>query len=421
MKIPRIRQIERVWIRNPFLEHLAPWLRINNADWEVLEITRVHTDDSEISGIGETLVYYTGHVTDPDLAASAVGSTAPELLRLGSSLGVGLRMALYDVLGKTLGVPVNALFSREKVRDRIPLAWWSTKLPPEVLAKEAADAYARGFRNHKVKARPWFDVFAQIDAISAATEDDYLIELDWNSMLVNTAQALPVLRELDGLDKVALFESPVDRGDAIGQDRLRRAVSTPLFEHFNIELASTWLARDSLDGFVVDPSDPQRLFAQTEILNVFKKDCFLQMCGTGITVAWVAHMGAICAPARFPAVTAANIYRHDILDTSHTVRSGHLDVPRAPGLGVSLNDDLVESLRVEPGFRAAPNLMLLDFEAPGLPTRTYATGAQLWEDSTRNASFPVQPRGARLIIRDDDGSSEFVRQHQDALRGPNHS
>lgn len=418
MKMPRITAVERTWIRSPFRSHLAPWLGLMNPYWEVLEVTTVRTDAADVVGVGETLVYYSGGITTDEMAEAAVGKTLHEALRAGSALGVGLRMALYDALGRALGLPVHELFGRRQVREWTSTSWWSTKLPPELLAVEAAEAKELGYRNHKVKARPWFDVFEQLDAVAAATGPGYGVELDWNSMLVNASQALPVLREVERHEIVELFESPIGRTDVDGHRRLRDSLTRPLFEHFDTAFATRWLRDDAMDGFVMDPADPIRLFAEVDLLGAFRKDCFLQMCGTQLTSAWVSHLGAVCAPARRPAVTVSHIYERDILTEPLTVREGHVRVPDGPGLGVTVDEELLEELRVPAGYRTPLTRTVLTFDAPGHGSRQFVSAEQLWAESTENATFPVQPRGARLDITMDDGSAEFDRLYESAAGMP---
>jgi hypothetical protein len=217
---------------------------------------------------------------------------------------------------------------------------------------------------------------------------------------------------------VELFESPIGRTDIDGHRRLRDALTLPLFEHFDTAFATRWLRDDAMDGFVMDPSDPVRLFAEVDLLDAFRKDCFLQMCGTGLTAAWVSHMGAVCAPARRPAVTVSHIYENDILVDPLTVRSGHVRVPDGPGLGVAVDHELLERLRVPSGYRTPRTRTLLTFDAPGHGSRQFVSAEQLWAESTANASFPVQPRGASLAIAEDDGTHEFDRMYESAAAAP---
>src|SRR5579884_2631109 len=111
----------------------------------IVEITRVVTDTGFI-GYTETLPHCTwARVTD-EAAEHAPGGNAVDFLG-DDSLGAGLQMAIGDVVGKALAVPVYRL-RVPTVRDWCPLAWWNTKAPPGVLAEEAKDADAEGYRAH---------------------------------------------------------------------------------------------------------------------------------------------------------------------------------------------------------------------------------------------------------------------------------
>ena len=38
-------------------------------------------------------------------------------------------------------------------------------MPPEAYAAEAKEAIEKGYTSYKFKARPWWDVFAQVEAV----------------------------------------------------------------------------------------------------------------------------------------------------------------------------------------------------------------------------------------------------------------
>lgn len=414
---PRIVSVEIVHIQNPFQQSIADWNELLIHSWEILEIVRIRTDSNQLTGHGETLVYYTGGAANQGVADALVGLRPSDALQL-EGLGVSLTMALFDTLAQAVEVPLWQLFGRPQVRDAAPLSWWNTKMPPELLAAQARQAVDSGYLSHKIKARPWFDVRQQVEAISDATPDSYRIDIDWNSMLVSAGQALPVLRELQANPKVGLFESPLDRTDTAGQARLRSSISVPLVEHYDPGLAPTWLAQDTLDGFVVSEFHPAHMFRQTDTAASFHKDVFLQLCGTGITTAWVAHMGSIIEAARFPAVTAMNIYQHDLLESPLTVSGGFVHIPKAPGLGITLDDHLIETLRVPHGSLPQPGRKLLTFDLGDGRRRQYTSAAQLWNDCSVNGTVPVQGHGAQLTILRDDGSDDFDQQHARAIKHP---
>ena len=44
-------------------------------------------------------------------------------------------------------------------------------MTPEEWAAEAQHAYALGYRLHKIKARPWFEVLEQVEAIASVVPE----------------------------------------------------------------------------------------------------------------------------------------------------------------------------------------------------------------------------------------------------------
>ncbi|MDD0266221.1 hypothetical protein PSY27_23635, partial [Shigella flexneri] len=79
------------------------------------------------------------------------------------------------------------------------------------------EALAQGYTSYKIKARPWWDVYAQVEAISAVTPPQFRLDLDWNMMLLNLGNAAPVLAELDKEPRIAIYESPIMQHDVEGQ------------------------------------------------------------------------------------------------------------------------------------------------------------------------------------------------------------
>ncbi len=104
-----ITEIERITVDVPFVPRVRPWNALLVGQWRVSEITRVVTDTGFV-GYGETLPHYTwGRVTDA--AVERVRGKNPADFLGDDSLGAGLQMALYDVVGKALGVPAYRLFN----------------------------------------------------------------------------------------------------------------------------------------------------------------------------------------------------------------------------------------------------------------------------------------------------------------------
>lgn len=407
-RLPRVIDVERVTLRVPFRESISRWNAVLISGWQEVELVRIITDDPDITGIGETIVDYSW-ATVSDEAVQRVREQNPIELLAVDELGAGLQMALHDLVGKSLGVPVNALLSQRRVRDWCPISWWNTDLPPELLAEEARAAVAAGYRTQKFKARPWFDVHEQLSAVRGATPDGFLVDIDWNSFLLSPAEAVPVIRSLEESGGVGIVESPIARTDVIGHREVRRKITTPLAEHFDSVLFPLWMRDDALDGFVVAGVGVTESIRQATLAHAFAKQVWLQMVGTGLTTALAAHICSVLPAARWPAVTAMNTYAHDLLREPLEIAGGLMRVPDAPGLGVDLDDALVERLRVASGSAPdAPDRRILTFHLPDGRRAHFSSMSQLWEFCERDGSLPTQERGARLELRENDGSADFA-------------
>ena len=413
----RISNIERITLDVPFTPRTLPWNALLVGQWRVVEIIRV-TTDAGITGYGETLPYYTwGKVSDAAIER-AMGKNIADLLG-DDSLGAGLQMAIYDIAGKAFDVPVHRLFNMPQVREWCPIAWWNTKMPPEVLAEEAQDAVAQGYTAHKFKARPWFDVYAQVEAISAVTPPSYKLDMDWNSMLLNAGNATPVLTTLDRYERVALYESPIRHRDIEGQRWLRQKITHPLAIHFGDPAFPIAVREEICDGFVVSWAGVSGILQQGILAGTFEKPFWLQIVGTGLATAYAAHVGAVLPFAQWPMVTCLNIYSDDLLAEPLTIRGGMIRVPEAPGLGIQVDEAALERYRMQPPYRIAyPDRLLSVVWQDGRVVH-YADMQQCWQDFLAG-NQPVQERGVRLEIRPDDGSQEWAKLYQRARQAPVH-
>jgi hypothetical protein len=86
--------------------------------------------------------HYASLGTVTDEAVAKVLGDPPAAHMWADDLG-GLQIALFDAVGKHLGVPVSALLG-SKVRSWVPISWWSIDAPPEDWAAEGAEAVEHG-------------------------------------------------------------------------------------------------------------------------------------------------------------------------------------------------------------------------------------------------------------------------------------
>ncbi len=377
-------------------------MRRGLANWALSELCKV-TTDTGLVGWGETLPHYTwGVVTDAGVER-ALGANPADLL-WDDSLGAGLQQALFDLVGQSLGVPVHRLLG-SAVRTRCPLAWWCYDMPPHDWAAEARAGIDAGYTAFKLKARPWFDIVEQVEAVSAATPAHAKLDLDFNGLLVDAGHAKPVLTTLAGYPKVAIFETPIPQTDVGGNRALRAAVPRPIAMHFDSPPFLTAVKEEVCDGFVVSGGAAACLHqgAQAAAANM---PLWLQLVGTGITTAFAMHLGAVLPAARWPAITCLNTYAYHLLTEPLPVEHGYVPVPQAPGLGVTVDEDLVHRLR-------RPDASPLD-QPRTIYTVRWANGRtaeyvdrDVYEPDFLAGNQPVFERGVTLTTSEDDGSVAF--------------
>ncbi|MEZ4495779.1 MAG: enolase C-terminal domain-like protein [Thermomicrobiales bacterium] len=409
----RITEVERITLLVPFRPRVEPWLNLLNFQWGIVEICRVVTDAGFV-GYGETLPHYTyGKVTDA--AVERVTGKNPADFLSEDSLGAGLQMALWDVVGKALGVPVHKLLGNPKVRDWAPIAWWTTKAPPEIAAAEAADAVREGYLAHKFKARPWFDVFEAVKLVSEATPPGFKIDVDWNGLLVNAGNAIPVLTELDKNPKVAIYESPIPHDDIEGYQKIRSHIKNPLAIHFGgMPSFSQALESQMCDGFVVH-NGVSEILRKGALAAAFNKPFWLQMVGPGLTTALSAQLGSVLTHAQWPAISM-NIYSDDHRQAAHHCRWFHQGSGRTrPRRRVRRIGDC----EVPHGAAVRNHGAEAHSVSEGFSGRTVHLIWEVWAEEFQKGHLPAQEPGVRMHVSFDDGTPEwadlFARASQGAV------
>ena len=158
----KITDIEIIQVKAPYHQGISE-LMIRRNLYQINYVYKVYTDGG-IIGIGDD-----GKQPD-EVIQKYIGRNPFEFIN--GSAPTPLQQAFYDIMGKALDVPMYQLLG-EKVHHKVPIAYWSIDMTPEEWANEAKHAYALGYRVHKIKARPWFEIVEQVQAISEAVPANY--------------------------------------------------------------------------------------------------------------------------------------------------------------------------------------------------------------------------------------------------------
>jgi L-alanine-DL-glutamate epimerase-like enolase superfamily enzyme len=422
----KVVDVERLVVDVPFTRRQQKIAAREVYNWAVLELCKVTLDSGQV-GWGETVIHYTwARVTDQ--AVEKVMGQSPARWMNDDSLGAGLQMALFDAVGKALQVPVYELLGN-KVRDWVPISWWSIDASPEDWAAEARDAVKNGYTSFKLKPRPWWDIVAQVEAIARVVPPHFKLDLDPNATWQNAAAAIPIIKKLEGYGNVAMFETPIPQHDVLGNRQIRAAVSRPIAMHFGSPPYIIQVREEVCDGYVICAGKSQ-VVRQATLSAEAQMPFWLQLVGNGLTTTWAAHLGAVLSHATWPAITCINLYSHQLLKKKIEVVGGYHQVPEGPGLGVEVDEEAVKKYRV-------PEKVLKKFREKGqlydrprpriLNTIVYPDGScvHMAYASQGYGYFgaghgPACVEGVRLEARPDDGSKEwqklFARAQQHPVR-----
>ena len=409
----KITDIELIHLDVPFTAHSNKHLGFWLPHWRISQICRI-TTDAGIVGWGETIPNYTWSRVPEDIRDRTVGCRAGDLL-WDDSLGAGIQMALFDAVAKSLGVPVYRLLG-PKVRDWCPISWWNMDMPPAGWAEECRQAVKAGYTSAKLKARPWYDLEAAVQAVRRVVPKGFHLDLDYNATLGNAANAVPHLKAMESTGLVAMVESPIPQPDVAGNRKIRDRVNLPIAMHYGSPPAATAMKEDVADGFVLC-AGASRLIRQAAVCDEANKPFWLQLVGTGITTAWAAHLGAALPQAKWPAITCMNIHRHQLIKPAHTIRGGFLRVPEGPGLGVDLDRAAMKRYGVSYNTVATPRHLYRYVRASGEVT-VYACSKQDLHQVYPTEAQPISEPGSRMDVVPDDGTKAFDRLYREATESP---
>jgi len=199
--------------------------------------------DDGLTGIGEAtpLPAYSEetqgtviHIIRDVLGPALIGQDPRQLDRLDDLMEAtishhpfakgALSIALYDLVGKALGVPAYQLLGGKR-HDRIGFNATVGIAPLEEMVADAVALVNQGFRDIKIKiGHDLKDDLARLRAIRKAVGPDIAIRVDANQGY-RSGDALPALRQMESIG-LLWIEQPVPRWDLDGMARLARELET---------------------------------------------------------------------------------------------------------------------------------------------------------------------------------------------------
>ena len=287
----------------------------------------------------------------------------------------GVEIALWDIVGKAVGLPIKNLFGNHK--DRIPCyltcVWPGAADQSEVSYEQQANDLKyfqdHGFKAAKIRSfrRP-----VQADADAVATirsavggRDQFQIMIDrtgHNSGTVWTLdEAIIMARRYEDLE-VTWLEEPMNRGDVFDHARLRATVEIPITGgegDRGLPMFAKYLQHGSFDILQPEPLNCGGLLTTKKIAAMaegFGIDCVPH--GThGLGLAARLQIEAVLSNCWILEVALVNPpllpweqWEHCLAlvdqDELFEVDDGHFTIPDRPGIGIEVDDAAVDKFRI---------------------------------------------------------------------------
>jgi len=256
----------------------------------------------------------------------------------------GVEMALWDLLGKRDGKPLRQLLGGERDRVDVGVSVGLQESVPD-LVRTVEDYLEDGYRRVKLKIKPGRDV-GDTSAVRQAYPD-LKLQVDANSAYtLESAQALQPLDDLDLL----LIEQPLFEDDIWEHHKLQEQFRTPLC--LDESIISPRHARYALEMRAcriinIKAGRVGGLSQAVEIHDLCRAQDLPVWCGgmleTGVGRASnlaLAALPGFVLPGDISA--SARYYTRDITRERFTLNpDSTIDVPSAPGLGITIDQDAV--------------------------------------------------------------------------------
>jgi L-alanine-DL-glutamate epimerase-like enolase superfamily enzyme len=272
--------------------------------------------------------------------------------------------ALYDLKGKILNVPVYQLLGG-LCREKIPLEWIVMMDDPEAQARMATEYLDAGF--HSIKMHVGGDpelAVRRFKTVREAVGPDIPISIDMASVTGtpshwNAHDALRLIEELDKYD-LHYAEQPVTTHDIDGFKAIKRRTNVPLAADASADSvgdAYNLIKQDAADIFhalMGRIGGFRKTLRFTNLIDAANLDYALCVLGNGIEHAAGAHFAVSQAKrGRILDELGLIFYLYGGTETKQittdvtkeingTIEKGYLYPPKGPGLGIELNQDMVD-------------------------------------------------------------------------------
>ena len=267
----------------------------------------------------------------------------------------GFETAIFDLVGKKLGVPAYKLLGGA-YRDSIEVDYWTGRRSTADAIRKAKEAAQAGFRGIKFKCNLEDDLGAWAEGVLEACGPNFHMVLDPNTRFDRPAEVMRFSRRLEKVGNIECLEDPVPRWNLSWYRLLREKTSLPIALHVVLpymELGQ--MMQDTIRAIQLEAVDYFNFNAglanfirMADIADAAGIPCWHgSEVDLGILEASYLHA---CAAAR-NCTKRSDIFgelvrEDDLIVEKLDISGGRARVPQKPGLGVELDLKAVEKYRV---------------------------------------------------------------------------
>ena len=281
-------------------------------------------------------------------------------------LAIGaIDIALHDLVGQALGVPVHQLYGGAR-RQRVPVyasggGYFHGVHPADVWPAETQGYVARGFRAIKLKIGRYDpkEELAALAVVKAGLPADVKLMVDaWGSYTLSTA--LMVGRELEKLG-ITFYEEPLPQFGYRGYPELTAQLDLAVAGGEMLQHRQAF--KELLDRRAVDIIQPdaslcggiRELLFIAELAELYGVQCIPHSwSGAILNAASIQIVSLLPEPTLMPGVgtpmvefdVTENPFASGLLRAPLPLVDGCFEVSNAPGLGLDLDLDAIRALEV---------------------------------------------------------------------------
>lgn len=275
-------------------------------------------------------------------------------------------IACWDVIGKEFGASIYKLLGSE-FRDRIPVyanGWYENCIKPEDFAKKAKETVEKGYK--AIKFDPFGNYFDWIDekglkqaeerirAVKEAVGEDKIILIEHHGRF-NVNSALKIAKILEKYDP-GFVEEPVHHEDIIGLRKYREhsSLRVALGERIiSLKEAAFYINEGLCDILQPDITNIGGVTIARKVLALSEAN--------DVEIAFHNAFGPIqnAVSLQLSAIIP-NLYllenfydwfpswKKELIYNETSVQAGYVNLPKKPGIGVQVNEKIIEKLKTEP-------------------------------------------------------------------------